>query len=82
MGTKRVQKGTQRAPTSGIMSQGLSKQKKNVEKFGQCCEKSSWGSKVAARRVDFWNRFGLTNGSNSVQQIDANKVEKMTSDPK
>ena len=35
--------------------------------------------KIVARRVDFGNHYGLENGSNSVQKIDARKVEKMTS---
>ena len=47
-----------------------------VEKFGrQCGEKSTSWSKVVARRVDFGNKFGLKNGSYSLQQINAEKVQ-------
>ena len=35
-------------------------------------------SRIVAQRVDLGNHFALTNGLNSVQQIDAEKVEKMT----
>ena len=72
-----MQKDTRRGRTPTIMSQALSK-RPTAENYGRYCyEQSAFLFKIRTQIIDLWSHFGFENGSKSMQQIVARKVDMM-----